>query len=341
MTTIDYPLADRIPAPGETIELLPGVHWLRMPLPSSLEHVNLWLLNEGDAWTIVDCGIGTEPLKQLWEHVFVGTLAGCPVRRIVATHMHSDHLGLAHWLCEHLGATLHMSAAEYRFAQRMRGATAEAFGETAAAHLVRHGVTDAALIAQVRAQPSPYPVLAPALPSGFHPIAGGDVLDVGGRGWFAIAGQGHSPEHLAFYCGSLGVLIAGDMLLPRISTYVGVSAMDPDANPLPRFLESIDRFLDLPADTLVLPSHGEPFRGIRTRVGQLHAHHADRLRRVREACASPRSAAELVPMLFPRSLDSRQFSLALGETLSHVRELEERGDLCRWDRGDGVLCFAR
>lgn len=341
MTTIDYPLADRTPVPGETIELLPGIHWLRMPLPSSLEHVNLWLLDEGGAWTIVDCGIDTVPLKRLWERVFTDTLAGRPVRRIVATHMHSDHLGLAHWLCERLDAALYMSRAEYRFAQRMTCATADAFGETAAAHLVRHGVTDVALIAQVRAQPSPYPVLVPALPSWFHPIAGGDALDVGGRAWRAITGHGHSPEHIALYCASLGVLIAGDMLLPRISTYVGVSAMDPDANPLPQFLASINRFLDLPADTLVLPSHGEPFCGIRVRVGQLQAHHADRLRRVRVACAFPRSAAELVPILFPRSLDSRQFLLALGETLSHMRGLEESGELCRWDRGDGVWCFAR
>ena len=333
---IDYLRDCAPPAPGETRELLPGLHWVRMPLPSPLRHINLWLLDDGTAWTIVDCGIGTEPLQHWWQRILVRTLSGRPVTAVVATHLHSDHLGLAHWLCKHLQAPLRMSAGDYRLAERMRCATADSYGEQAAAHLVRHGVADAAVLGAVRAQPSPYPELVPALPPLGQALADGDLLRIGGHDWTAIAGRGHSPEHLAFHCAALNVLIAGDMLLPRISTYVGVSALEPDANPLPEFLASIDRFLALPNDTLVLPSHGEPFRGIRARVAALHAHHQQRLEQVREACARPRSAAEIVPLVFTRSLDARQYALALGETLAHLHALEAEHVLRRETSGSGV-----
>lgn len=327
------------PAPGTTRELLPGLHWVRMPLPSALQHINLWLLDDGAAWTLVDCGIGTDTLQQWWRQILAGTLGGRPVAAVVATHLHSDHLGLAAWLCERLRAPLLMSAGDFGLAQRMRGATAAAYGEQAAAHLARHGVTDAAALAAVRAQPSPYPELVPALPPLARPLADGDVLRFGGHDWAAVAGRGHSPEHLAFHCEALNVLIAGDMLLPRISTYVGVSAMEPEANPLPDFLASIDRFLALPDDTLVLPSHGEPFRGIRARVAALHAHHRQRLQQVLAACATPRSAAEVVPLLFRRTLDARQHALALGETVAHLHALEGERLLQRATQPAGVIRY--
>lgn len=309
-----------------------------MPLPSSLEHINLWLLDDGEHWTIVDCGIGTDELKRLWTRVFDATLGGRPVRRVVATHMHSDHLGLAHWLCERFGAALSMSEGDYRRAQQMIGATAPVFGPVAMAHLQRHGVTDAALLDQVRRSPSPYPQLVPALPPLAQRLRDGDEIAIGGSTWRAIAGFGHAPEHMALYCASRGVLIAGDMLLPRISTYVGVTAIEPDANPLPQFLASIDDFLRLPEDTLVLPSHGSPFAGIQPRVAELHTHHAARLAEVRRACTQPRTAAELVPLLFTRPLDWRNQLLALGETLAHLQALADNRTLQRWQT-DGVVRF--
>ena len=339
-TALDFPLGGRSPAAGETLEVSPGVHWLRMPLPSSLKHVNLWLLDEGDGWTIVDCGIAAETTKQLWRRVLAAAARGKPVRRVIVTHMHSDHLGLAQWLCETQGARLWMSAADYRWAQRMLGATGEAFGAKAAAYLLRHGVEPGSLIDLARTQPSPYPALVPGLPPLYRAIADGQEVDIGGRTWRALAAEGHTPEHLSFYCASLDLMIAGDMLLPSISPYVGVPATTPEANPLPGFLRSLDRFLALSDRTLVLPSHGNPFRGIASRVAELHRHHRDRLADVRNHCAVPRSAAELVPLVFRQALDDRQCMLAIAEIIAHANALESMGQLRRQEGAHGVVRFA-
>lgn len=335
---LEYPFGQRAPGPGESLEVLPGVHWLRMPLPSSLQHVNLWLLHDGGSWTIVDCGIAEAATTCLWERLFATTLRGKPVRRVLATHMHSDHLGLAHWLCERWHASLWMSAGDYRRAQEMRELTAERFGERIAAHLRRYGVADEAILAAARAEPSPYARLVPDLPSEYRRLADGDVLQACGQSWRAISGEGHTPEHLSFHCASLGVLIAGDMLLPTISPYVGVPPGAPEANPVPQFLRSIERFRALPEDTLVLPSHGSPFRGIVTRVDELSRHHRRRLAVIHEHCQEPRSAAELVPRVFRRTLQGRETLLALGEVIAHVNALEGEGRLQREER-DGVLRF--
>jgi glyoxylase-like metal-dependent hydrolase (beta-lactamase superfamily II) len=336
-----YPLGLRAPGSGETIELLPGLYWLRMPLPSALKHINLWLLEDGDGWAVVDCGIFSEALKGLWEEVFVSRLGGRPVTRVIATHMHSDHLGLAHWLCERFDAEFWISDGDYRRARQMVGVTAEKSGEALVAHLIRHGVSDAVMLDTARRQPSPYPSLVPSLPAHYHRIADDDEIVIGGQSWRAIAGHGHSPEHMALHCASLGALIGGDMLLPQITTYVGVSAIEPQANPLPEYLDSIGRFLSLTDATLVLPSHGQPFRGIAARIAELKVHHAERLRSVEQACSVPRSAAEIVPLLFSRPLDSRNYLLALGETLAHLHALVAQDVLQQQCAANGVIRFVQ
>ena len=329
MSALRYPYGPRVPEAGRTIELLPGVHWLRMPLPSSLRHINLWALRDDEGWTLIDTGIWSAQLQLLWEDVLGGALRGTPVQRIVATHMHSDHLGLSDWLCERHGVELWMSAGDYAFAQRLRAARPEGVGTAAAAFLKAHGVVDENLLARTYEEPTPYPKLVPSLPAQFHPIADGDILHVGVHGWRAIVGHGHTPEHLSYYCAARGVLIAGDMLLPRISTHVGINALTVDADPLGAFLASVDRLAELPPDTLVLPSHGEPFRGLRERAAELRTHHEQRLEQARGACTTPCSAADLLPVLFPRVSEPRQLMLAHGETLAHLVWLAERGALTR------------
>jgi glyoxylase-like metal-dependent hydrolase (beta-lactamase superfamily II) len=183
--------------------------------------------------------------------------------------------------------------------------------------------------------------MVPQVPPRFRRLLHGDTVVIGGRDWRCIAGYGHAPEHISLYCDAARVLISGDMLLPRISTNVSVYDVEPESDPLRLFLESIDRFTELPPDTLVLPSHGKPFRGAHERVKQLHDHHDERLREVLEACAAgPKNAADMLPVLFKRALDLHQTTFAMGESVAHLHALWHQGRLVRRSSPDGVWLFS-
>ncbi|MEY4713388.1 MAG: hypothetical protein RIS88_2838, partial [Pseudomonadota bacterium] len=215
-------------------------------------------------------------------------------------------------------------------------------GEGAARFFASHGLTDPASLDKVRARSGYYATMVPTVPDHFRRLMDGDVVTLGGRGWRCISGYGHAPEHIALYCESLGVLIAGDMILPRISTNVSVHDSEPEADPLAAFLASIDKLRALPADTLVLPSHGKPFTGLHLRIDQLHAHHRDRLDEVLTACAErPGSAADMLPILFKRPLDLHQTTFAMGEAVAHLHMLWHAGELRRQRDATGVWRFAR
>ncbi len=343
------------PATGTVVWLRPGLGWLRMPLPFALDHINLWLLDDEldgtRGWTVVDCGITSEATQAAWRQVFDSAFAGRPLLRVIATHFHPDHLGLAHWLCAGADGRgwaprLWMSATEYAFGRFLTTADAQRAGESAAAHFARHGLSDADSLAKVRARGVGYfPKLVPAVPLVYRRIQDGDELAIGPHGakrlWRATMGYGHSPEHVSLFCADERLLVAGDMVLPRISTNVSVWDSEPEANPLPRYLRSLDHHLMQPADTLVLPSHGLPFTGLHTRVAQQHAHHAARLEEVFAACAEPRSAAQIVPVLFRRELDLHQLTFALGEALAHLHALWYDGRVRRSLGADGIYCFAQ
>ncbi len=347
---LQYPLGDALPRPGETIVVATdaggaaAVKWIRMALPFALDHINLWLLRDeidGRAgWTVVDCCISRDEAKAQWERVFETQLDGLPVLRVVVTHMHPDHIGLAHWLCSRWDAPLWISATDFNVA-RMASHTTSAFGgDAAAAFFAAHGLVDPDSMDKIRARAGYYPSLVPQVPGTYRRMQDGDRLRIGGREWRCISGYGHAPEHIALYCGTLGVLISGDMLLPRISTNVSVYFIEPEADPLRLFLQSIDKFAHLPADTLALPSHGKPFRGLHERVRQLHHHHSERLEEVREACAqAPRSAADMLPVLFKRKLDLHQTTFAMGEAVAHLHALWFAGKLRRQRGADGIYRF--
>jgi glyoxylase-like metal-dependent hydrolase (beta-lactamase superfamily II) len=273
VTAAEYVFGDAIPAPGESIEAAPGIRWIRMPLPFALDHINLWLLEDGDGWTIVDTGFGTQVTWDLWLRHFEGTMAGRPVKNVVVTHYHPDHLGSAAWLVERTGAPF--------------------------------------------------------------------WLTLGDHEWQVITVFGHAPEHAALYCASKNVLISGDQVLPRITTNVGVWGNQPESNPLALFLDSIGRFLPLPADALVLPSHDRVFRGLHGRIAELREHHAVRLERLVEACREPVTAHDVLPVLFKRALDDHQLMFAMGEAIAHLHFLQFRGQLRRETGPDGVRRFAR
>jgi glyoxylase-like metal-dependent hydrolase (beta-lactamase superfamily II) len=340
-----YPFGDRLPAPGDSVEVAAGVRWIRMSLPFALDHINLWLLRDeidGRAgWSVVDCCISRDEAKAQWEQVFATQLEGLPILRVIVTHMHPDHVGLAWWLCEKWNAPLWISATDFN-AARIASQSTTGFGGAAAADFFSsHGLADPESLEKIRARASYYPSMVPDVPRRFRRMQDGDTIAIGGRSWRCIAGYGHAPEHISLYCDELRVLVSGDMLLPRISTNVSVYDVEPESNPLKQFLGSIDRFTPLPDDTLVLPSHGKPFRGLHERVRQLHEHHDERLREVMDACrAAPQSAAQVLPVLFKRALDLHQTTFAMGESVAHLHMLWHEGRLRRTRDAQGVWRFS-
>ncbi|RYX93131.1 MAG: MBL fold metallo-hydrolase [Comamonadaceae bacterium] len=356
---LDYPFGETLPPRGHAVEVAPGIRWVRMALPFALDHINLWLLRdelEGRAgWTIVDCCVASDDAKACWEQVFENSLDGLPVLRVLVTHMHPDHIGLAQWLCERWSTADHecrlwISATDYGVA-RMSASSISGFGgEAAAVFFTLHGATDPTLVESIRTRSNYYASLVPGVPDSYRRLMDGLVVRIGGRDWTCISGYGHAPEHIALYCadasepgapGALPVLVSGDMVLPRISTNISVYDMEPEGNPLQLFLDSIEKYLPLPAATLTLPSHGKPFRGLHTRIGQLQDHHRDRLAEVVEACrASACSAADIVPVMFRRQLDAHQTTFAMGEALAHLHKLWLEGVLTRLTGSDGVYRFS-
>jgi len=328
-----------MPPPGDVQLVCPGVYWLRMALPFALNHINLWLLEDGEGWTIIDCGIASEATRANWEKIFAGHLHGKPVIRVIATHCHPDHLGLADWLCTRWQARLWMSAGEYAFGRMMQAGMPGVDGAAMVPHFQHHGVTDPKMVDLLLARKDYYPSLVPAIPSTYVRMQEHDLIRIGDRTWQVMTGFGHSPEHVALYCEELRCLISGDMVLPRISTNVSVWPIEPLASPVQQFLDSLEKFCALDSDTLVLPSHGKPFRGLHIRVRQLIDHHRDRLAEVSAACVTPQSAADIVPLMFTRALDTHQLTFALGEALAHCHYLWFSGKLKRSLDQDGIYRF--
>ena len=337
---LEFPVASP-PGPGETIAIAPGIWWLRMPLPFALDHINLWLIEDGDGWTIVDCGYTSAETKALWEKIFAGRLGTRRVSRVIATHYHPDHIGLAHWLVERWRAPLWMSEKEWLYARLFSledgpDATAIRTG------FAREAGLDAAASEAFAVRHRNYRRGVPAVPATYHRIGDGTAIEIGGRCWQVVVGEGHAPEHACLYCAEAGVLIAGDQILPKISPNISVQAHEPDGDPLARYLASLAKLgRAIPAGALVLPSHNLPFYGVGQRISELGAHHRARCAEVLAACASPHSAAELMPILFRRRLDAHQTGFALGEALAHLHYLMGRGEIERALGADGIARFSR
>jgi glyoxylase-like metal-dependent hydrolase (beta-lactamase superfamily II) len=338
---LEFPF-DAPPPPGDAREVAPRVFWLRMPLPFALDHINLWLLKEENGFTQIDCGYGDSPTRELWARHFDTTLRGLPIVHIVATHCHPDHLGNAKWLSDRFDVPIAMTESEYLAAHAIIDQRAtHAIADTCALFR-RHGMSEEHL-AGLATRGNHYKRGVPEAPERFERLIGGDCFDAGGTNWGVIAGYGHSPEHAALHSSGDGVLISGDMLLPKITTNVAVWPVEPDGDPLARFLHSLTAFESLPDDTLVLPSHGLPFRGIATRVAQLRAHHEARLNELADAvagAATPQSAADVIPVLFRRPLDIQQRFFAMGEAIAHLNHLWHAGRIERVISVNHAIRFA-
>jgi glyoxylase-like metal-dependent hydrolase (beta-lactamase superfamily II) len=339
LTPLQFPVAAP-PRPGETLTIAQGVQWLRMPLPFALDHINLWLLQDGPGWTIVDTGIATARTKELWEQIFVERLGGLPVTRVVVTHYHPDHIGLADWLTRRWQVPLWITDKEWLSA-RVMSQGAEDFAPVRRGFARRAGLDEQAseLLGE---RENSYRRGVPSVPASFRRLADGMAIEIGGREWWVIVGEGHAPELACLYCADNGVLISGDQVLPRISPNISVQAHEPEGDPLALYLDSLFKLREaVPAETLVLPSHNLPFFGLHPRIDTLAAHHRARCDEVITACEIPKSAMEVVSVLFRRALDRHQMGFALGEALAHLNFLMYRRALDRVLDKDGVYRFIR
>ncbi len=332
------------PQPGRIAPVVRGVYWLRMPVAFAPWHVNLWAIEDedesGPCWTLVDAGFPDDGTRANWCEALAGDLAGRPVRRILITHCHPDHFGLGEWLAQKTDSRIWMSLGEYMTAQAWFGAVPASESGLMADFFTLHGLPPDQS-ESMRLEGGRYRQTVGSVPVAMRRVFPDEVLTIGGDAWQAIVGHGHSPEHLSFYRAHDPVLIAGDMLLPTISPNTPTQPFEPEADAVAHYLDSIERFRVLNAATVVLPAHGDPYRGVRLRVDQLRLHHEKRLVQIISLCTQPTTAFDLLPRLFKRTLDSFQTRFAMGEVIAHLNHLWLTGQLRRLPVQDGVIRFTQ
>jgi glyoxylase-like metal-dependent hydrolase (beta-lactamase superfamily II) len=324
-TALTYPF-EAVPGPGEAHEVAAGVRWLRMRLPmAGLNHINLWALEDDAGWTLVDTGMQTSDTATDWQTALAGPLGRRPVQRVVCTHMHPDHIGMAGWLTRAHGVRLWTTRLEYvtcRMLVADTGREAPADG----VRFYRAAGWDEAALEHYKARFGGFGKAVHALPDSYRRVVAGEELEIGGHRWRAVIGRGHSPEHLCLYCPTLKLLISGDQVLPRITSNVSVFPTEPDADPLTEWLESLAWLKEqIPDDVLVLPSHNEPFHGLHARLDALVDGHEKRLVRVLEELQTPKRAVDVFSVLFKRTIGLDMLGMATGESLAHLNCLIVRG----------------
>lgn len=334
--TLRFPYSEP-PGPGEVREIAPGILWARIPLPFQLDHVNVYLIEDDGGWAILDTGIAHDDTRAAWEALFAGPLAGWNITKIIVTHYHPDHIGLAGWLCERFDAPLLTSQTSYLGCLNISLDPGAFEAQHHYDFYRRHGMMreTAALVAT---QGHSYLNMVASLPLTFRRLVAGDRLVLAGRVFEVLSSDGHAPEQIMLYSPQDKLLLAADQVIARISPNVSVWAVEPDGDPLGLYLRSLARLeQDLPADTFVLPGHQLPFYGLHDRCRELADHHHNRCDLLVEACRqNDRSVAELVPFLFRRELDPHQLSFAFSETHAHVNRLIADGALV-WREEGGML----
>lgn len=324
---------------GEAVPIAEGVLWLRMPMPMQLDHINVYLLRDDDGWFIVDTGLNTGATRKLWEQVVERHCEGLPVKGVICTHFHYDHAGLSAWFAERFDTPLYMTHGEYFTMRTLAGPPPEPLPPTLLQFYLRAGMSEERveeMFSSLRRDP-----FMPPQPRAFRRLREAQVLRIGGRDWRIVIGEGHSPEHACLYCESDQILIAGDQLLPRITSNVLVTDIEPEANPLKLWLDSLGRLALLAPGTLVLPSHERVFRGLHRRVEELYAHHDLQFEIIRSFLteAGAATAFETKARQFPKTLSAVEDMMALGETIAHLSFLRYTGDVRRVLDDDGKYRF--
>ena len=337
--SLSYPFASPPPF-EEAIPIAPGLKWLRVFLPISLDHINVWLMEDETGWTAVDTGFGNEKTQATWEKTFGGVMQGRPLSRLIITHYHPDHMGLAKWLCERFDLTVETSFSEWTVGQFFGSCWSESDEENALRYYRQAGV-DGDLLDVSLARHRAYRQEVMGVPARFRRLGKNQKVKAGGMDWRVIIGQGHSPEMVCLASESSKILISGDQVLPAMNSSIIMAPFEPEANPLAAYLESLKDFQTLADDTLVLPSHGMPFYGLHERIENLISHHQTRLDRTLGAVSHPASPAEVLDIVFRRKMDTRQLFFALVETLAHLNYLVALGEIDCERNEKGVNLYRR
>lgn len=333
------------PKTGEAREVAPGVLWLRMPLPFSLKHINLWAARDGDGWAVFDTGVQNSETGAAWRALCgkLGALEERRITRVFATHMHPDHVGMAGWLTRKFGGQLWMSRSDYLTCRVLVADTGREVPADGINFYRAAGWNDD-VIEEYRTRFGGFGKLVYALPDTYRRLHDGELLRIGKHEWKVILCSGHSPEHACFYCAELKLFLSGDQVLARISPNVSVFPTEPDADPLGDFLASIDRLLrEVPNEVLVLAAHNDPFYGLHARLRHLLRHHQGRLERLRNALSTPKRAMDLFGDLFGRPVgsDFDLLSMATGESIAHLNHLLHRGEITKEIGEDGIAWYSR
>ncbi|WP_425261894.1 MBL fold metallo-hydrolase [Rubrivivax sp. RP6-9] len=330
------------PQRGQSLQVLPGVFWVRMPLPYALDHINLWVLDDGEGWAIVDTGTRTDEVAAVWRDLFSKAPDSRSVSRVFVTHMHPDHVGMAGWLTRRFGVRLWMSRLEYMNCRVVLADTGREAPPDGTAFYRRAGWGDAAL-ERYRVRFGSFGNHVHALPDSYRRLQDGETLRIGAHDWQVVMGSGHSPEHACLYCPGLKLFISGDQVLPRISSNVSVYPLEPDADPLADWLASLQTIrARVPDDVLVLPSHNDVFRGLHARLDALEQGQAKALERLRRRLTEPRRAIDVFGALFARAIgegDEHLLGMATGESVACLNHLWHRGEVLREADADGVWWY--
>jgi glyoxylase-like metal-dependent hydrolase (beta-lactamase superfamily II) len=337
---LTYPFGRRFPDTGELIEIAPGLRWARLPVPGSLKHVNIWVLEDGEGVAVVDTGLDIPPCREAWDALLAGPLAGRTITRLIVTHFHPDHLGLAGWLAERFDAPLWMTRAEWLFGRMLAADVRDHPPREAFAYWRAAGWSEDRIEAEIAKGWGRFAAMVSPVPASYVRMSEGDTLRIGSRDWRVVIGSGHCPEHACLIDDAAGLMIAGDQVLPRITSNVSLSLSEPEGDPLGDWLGSIDKLRALPDSLFVLPSHGDPFTGLHARLDALRDGHGGRLDALVEHLSEPRRGVDCFSVLFARKIEDSSFGLATGEAMAHLRHLEVEGRALREVR-NGVSWFSR
>lgn len=324
------------PAPDEPQKITEGVYWARFSMPGGLDHINIWLLEDEDGWTVVDTCLNIPSARETWEQLFAGFMGGKPIVRVICTHMHPDHVGLAGWLTERFDCELWMSREEFLMCRTMAADTGREAPDVAIG-FYRGAGYDEQLLERYRSKFGNFGRAISPLPDSFRRMVDRQTITIGGRYWQVFVGRGHSPEHTALYCPALKLLISGDQVLPRITPNVSVFPTEPEGDPLREWLRSCVILREtLPDDLLVLPAHETPFHGLHVRLNQIVASHERGMLSLFNYLTEPRRAVDCFPALFSREIEQGSIGLATGETLAHLNCLLGQHRITRTQDESGV-----
>ncbi|WP_372603458.1 MBL fold metallo-hydrolase [Actibacterium sp.] len=338
MTTlpIKYPWHDA-PEDGAAVEVAEGVLWMRLPLPMALNHVNIFALDDGDGWTVIDTGMNSRKSRDIWLGLMAGPLAGKPIHRVVVTHHHPDHIGLAGWLQSDFGAELVTTRTAWLMARMLHLDEQDRPAKETLDYWRSAGMDPDIYSRRAAERPFNFADTVAPMPLGFTRVKEGDRIRMGGRDWQVHIGNGHAPEHATFWSQDCELVIAGDQLLPSISSNLGVYATEPGADPVGEWLESCEKFkVFAREDHLVLPGHKLPYTGLPARLGQLIDNHHHALDRLAKFLTTPRTAAGCFQPLFKRDIGEGEYGLALVEAVGHLNHLLHLGQVTRTRRKDGA-----